>query len=55
MKGSASRDSRHFNSGRQTGYDLKFVIPEGIGRPEPGYETVSAKDGAYRDQGANEK
>ena len=49
MKGSGSRDYRNFNSVRQTGYDLKFVIPEGIGRPEPGYETVSAKDGAYKD------
>lgn len=54
-RNSASRDSKHFNSGRQTGYDLKFVIPEGIGKPQPGYETVSANDGDQNDRQASQR
>lgn len=53
-KGSASRDSKQFTS-KKFDYDLKFVVPKGIDKPEPGYETVSNPEGRMEHPNAKEK
>jgi len=54
LKKGASRDSKQFAS-KKFDYDLKFVVPKGIDKPEPGYETVSNPEGGSAHPNAKEK